>query len=142
MYYNGGYGYGYNDGVVRSASNLAGAGIWMIIASLIALVGGIIAYYLFIKPDKKVNGSFLNKLREFLRFRIMLIEGLLKAFYVIGAIFVTLSSFCWFALGFIGILPFLLQLTLGNVVTRVLYEAMLIKVMIWKNTKEICDKVK
>ena len=134
-------GFGAAD-AMYAANNAAGVGIWIIIAALLAIVGGIIAYYLFVKPEKKVTGEFLNKLREYLRFRVMLIEGILKIFYVIAAIFITLTSFSWFAMGFIGILPFLLQLTLGNVVTRVLYESMLIKVMIWKNTKEISDKVK
>ena len=114
----------------------------MIIAAILALVGGILVYYLFVKPDNKVNSEFLKKLKEVLRFNVMFIEGLLKIFYIIAAIFNTLSSFCWFAFGFMGVIFFLVQLTLGNVVIRVIYEAILIKIMIWKNTNEINKKMK
>ena len=68
MYYTSGYSYG-ND-AVRSASNVAGAGIWTLIAALLALIGGIIAYYLFVKPEKKYDSKFLMKLRDFLRFEL------------------------------------------------------------------------
>lgn len=142
MYNYGGYTSPYENEIVRTASNAAGAGIWMIIAAVLALIGGILVYYLFVKPNNKVNSEFLKKVREVLRFNVMFIEGLLKIFYIIGAIFTTLSSFCWFAFGFIGVLFFLVQLTLGNVVVRILYEAMLIKIMIWKNTNEINKKMK
>jgi hypothetical protein len=82
------------------------------------------------------------KLRDFLRFKVMIIEGILKVFYVIAIIFTTLSAFSWFAMGFLGVLFFLLQITLGNVMVRVVYEAVLLKIMIWKNTKEINEKMK
>ena len=140
MYYTSGYSYG-ND-AVRSASNVAGAGIWTLIAALLALIGGIIAYYLFVKPEKKYDSKFLMKLRDFLRFKVMIIEGILKVFYVIAIIFTTLSAFSWFAMGFLGVLFFLLQITLGNVMVRIVYEAVLLKIMIWKNTKEINEKMK
>ena len=98
---------------------------------------------MIIKPDKKQNSPFLERLREFLRFNSMFIEGLLKVFYIIGAIFTTLSAFAWFSLGFgLGIISFLSQITIGNVVLRIVYEAMLIKIMIWKNTTEINKKMK
>ena len=142
--YGGGYNYDYNQSaeLAKVASNGAGAIIWICIAAFLAFVGGIIAYYLFVKPDKKHESNFLNKLKEFLRFKTMLIEGLLKVFYVIAALFTTLSAFAWFAIGFLGVLFFLIQITLGNVLTRIMYESMLLKIMIWKNTKEINEKVK
>lgn len=139
MYY-GGYDYGY--GAAQAASNGAGAAIWIIIAAFLAFVGGIIAYFLFVKPENKLGSKFLEKLRDFLRFKTMLIEGILKVFYVIAAIFVTLSAFAWFATGFIGILFFLAQVTIGNIITRVMYESMLVLIMIWKNTKELNEKMK
>lgn len=142
MYYNNGYGYGYEPNVVKAASNGAGAMIWIIIAAVLALIGGIIAYYLFVKPETKQSNKFLASLKEFLRFKTMLIEGLLKVFYIIAALFTTLSSFAWFAFGFLGVLFFLMQLTLGNVLVRIMYESMLLKIMIWKNTNEINKKMK
>lgn len=144
MYYNDGYRYGYNYGTnaVKAASNGAGAMIWIIIAAVLAFIGGVIAYYLFVKPETKQNSKFLNSLKEYLRFKTMLIEGLLKVFYIIAALFITLSAFAWFAIGFIGVLFFLIQLTLGNVLVRIMYESMLLKIMIWKNTNDINKKMK
>ena len=140
--YNTGYGYNYGATAAKAASDGAGAMIWIIIAAVLAFIGGIIAYYLFVKPDTKQSNKFLTSLKEFLRFKTMLIEGILKVFYIIAALFTTLSAFAWFAVGFIGVLFFLLQLTLGNVIVRILYESMLLKIMIWKNTNEINKKVK
>ena len=140
--YNTGYGYNYGATAAKAASDGAGAMIWIIIAAVLAFIGGIIAYYLFVKPDTKQSSKFLTSLKEFLRFKTMLIEGILKVFYIIAALFTTLSAFAWFAVGFIGVLFFLLQLTLGNVIVRILYESMLLKIMIWKNTNEINKKVK
>jgi len=118
MYYDYGYGYDYGTSAAKTASNMTGALIWIIIAAVLALVGGILAYYLFVKPETKQNNKFLNYLKDFLRFNTLLIESILKVFYIIATLFVTLSSFAWFATGFIGVIFFLLQVTLGNVVVR------------------------
>ena len=144
MYNYGGYDYAgsYSGNAMQTASNMAGAMIWVAIASLLALIGGIVVYYVFVKPEKEITSEFLKKLREFLRFKTMLIEGILKVFYVIAAIFTTLSAFAWFAIGFLGVFIFLAQITIGNVIVRIMYESMLLKIMIWKNTKEIEAKMK
>ena len=143
MYNTYGYNYNYGADMARTGANIAGGFIWLGIAAILALIGGILAYYLFVKPDKKQNSPFLERLREFLRFNSMFIEGLLKVFYIIGAIFTTLSAFAWVSLGGgLGIISFLSQITIGNVVLRIVYEAMLIKIMIWKNTTEINKKMK
>ncbi len=144
MYNYGGYDYAssYSGNAMQTASNMAGAMIWVAIASLLALIGGIVVYYVFVKPEKEITSEFLKKLREFLRFKTMLIEGILKVFYVIAAIFTTLSAFAWFAIGFLGVFIFLAQITIGNIVVRIMYESMLLKIMIWKNTKEIEAKMK
>ena len=141
------YDYNYNYDYVprvatQTASNATGAAIWICIAALLAIFGGIIAYYLFVKPENKIENKFLKSLREFLRFKVMLIEGILKVFYIIAAIFITLSAFAWFATGFIGIIFFLFQITIGNIVCRVIYESIILKIMIWKNTQEINKKMK
>ena len=139
------YDYGYNY-TTSSASNglemAAGAMIWIGIAAILALIGGIVAYYLFVKPKKTWDNKFLAWLKEFLRFNNMWIEGLLKVFYIIGAIFITLSAFAWFSAGGLGVLMFFMQLVFGNLLLRVIYEAALMKVMIWRNTTDINKKLK
>lgn len=46
----------YNYDYINSPSNtaaLAGSAIWGIIASVLAVIGGILVYFLFIKKDNK-----------------------------------------------------------------------------------------
>ena len=87
----------------------------------------------------KTKNKFLIWLKSFLSFDKMLIETILKIAYIFAAIFTTLASFSLIATNF---LSFLIVLIGGNIATRVVYEAILIKVMIWKNTTEIKNKIK
>ena len=131
------YGYGYND--IYSVSNsLQGMAIWTIVALILSIIGGILVYFLFIKTNNKLSDN-LKKLRDLLDFRIMLIEPILKIVYLIGTIFIILFSFNFITINFIS---FLLMLIIGPVIIRIAYEAALILVMIWKNTKIISDNTK
>ena len=140
------YGYDYSGGLGSSnslissntAAGLAGVGIWALIAFILALVGCFLVYFLFVTKKENPSQKFLAWLKEFLAFKKMLIEPILKICYIFGALFTTLISF-----GFIGqsFLVFFLTLTLGNVVLRLVYEMILIKIMIWKNTTEINKKL-
>ena len=132
------YTYG-NLGKYTVASIDSGAGVWTIIAFVLAIVGAVIAYFLFVKPEKKYPQKFVNWLRSFLNFNEMLIEPILKVTYIFLALFVTLTSFNYISVNF---LAFLLTLVLGNLAIRVVYEASMMMVGIWKNTKEINKKMK
>ena len=141
------YNYPYSSDTLYNASSSgleAGAGvmIWWGIAALLALIGGIVAYYLFVKPKKSYDNKFLAWLKEFLQFKKMWIEGLLKVFYIIGAIFTTLASFGFFGFGGFGVILFFVVLILGNVLLRIVYESAIIKIMIWGNTQDINNKLK
>ena len=112
--------------------------IWTIVALILSIIGGILVYFLFIKTNNKLSDN-LKKLRDLLDFRIMLIEPILKIVYLIGTIFIILFSFNFITINFIS---FLLILIIGPVIIRIVYEAALILVMIWKNTKIISDNTK
>lgn len=130
--------YGTLDGLkIVSANN--GAGVWTIVAFVLAIIGAIIAYFLFVKPEKKYPQKFVNWLRSFLNFNEMLIEPILKVTYIFLALFVTLTSFNYIGSNF---LMFLVALVIGNLLIRVAYEASMMMVGIWKNTKEINKKMK
>ena len=131
------YGYGYND-IYGVSNSLQGMAIWTIVAFILSIIGGILVYFLFIKTNNKLSDN-LKKLRDLLDFRIMLIEPILKIFYLIGTIFIILFSFNFITINFI---TFLLVLIIGPVAIRIIYEASLILVMIWKNTKVISDNTK
>ena len=113
--------------------------IWIIISAVWALVGGILVYAMFLnkKNEGKFNG-FLGWLYDFLSFRKMFLETLLKITYLIAAIFITLSSFALIGTSFLG---FLSTLVIGNVLLRVGYEFSLILLVICRNTTEINKKL-
>ena len=99
----------------RSASTMnsvASSAIWIIVSLVLAIVGGIVLYFTFLKKDNagKYTG-FLGWMYDFLTFKKLTIENVLKILYLICAIFVTLSSFATISTSFIA---FLLYLVVGN----------------------------
>ena len=140
------YNYDYDDllgsSYGSSASALQGAGIWMIIAAILAIVGGILVYFLFVRSKNEPKGKFLKWLKDFLSFKVMWIEPILKVLYYIGTIFVILFSFSFLAMGGYGVLSFFLCLILGPVAVRLAYEMTMMFIMIWHNTRDIAEKAK
>ena len=125
-----------------SANDLAGAGIWIIIAAILAIVGGILVYFLFVKSKTEPKGKFAKWLKDFLAFKVMWIEPILKVVYYIATIFIVLFSFTYLTLGGAGVLLFFLTLVLGPVLIRIFYEMTMMFIMIWRNTKDISDNTK
>lgn len=108
--------------------------VWTGISFILAIIGGILIYVLFLKPDKKEENKFLAWLKDFLNFDKLLIEMLLKVTYIMCAIFITLFSFNLISVSFLSFLFFLI---FGNLAARLIYEALLMFIMICKNTAEI-----
>ena len=132
------YDYDYIGGSSNNiGSAAAGSVIWGIIAAVLAVVGGILVYFLFIKKDNKGLNKKLVTLKELLDFRIMIIEPILKVLYLIGTIYVILVSFAFIEISF---WKFIATLIFGPIIIRLIYEGFLIMIMIWKNTKEIAQK--
>ena len=75
---------------------------------------------------------------DFLTFKKLTIENVLKILYLICAIFVTLSSFATISTSFIA---FLVYLVVGNLVARIAYELILVRLIICRNTTEINKKL-
>ena len=117
-----------------------GSLIWIIVSVIIALIGCFVIYFVFVENKKfQTKNKFVAWLVDFLRFDKMLIESILKIAYIFMAILITLGSFALIPANFFS---FLGMLIIGNIVARVIYEAALIKVMIWKNTNEIKKNLK
>ena len=131
--------YGVSPTILDSSPKFAARGIWTIVSVILAIIGGIVLYFTFLskKNEGKFTG-FLGWLYDFLTFKKMMIENVLKILYIIVALFVTLSSFGLMSISF---LAFLLTLVIGNVLTRVIYELLLVKLVICKNTTEINKKL-
>lgn len=118
-----------------STSSFVEGGVWVIVSAVLAIVGGIVLYFLF--TSKNNNGEykgFVAWLHSFLRFDKMMIEALLKICYLVSALFITLSSFSVISTSFLG---FLLYLVLGNVILRMIFEFSILGIQLWKNTTEI-----
>ena len=119
----------------RALTSAVGSTVWVILSLILAIVGGILIYFLFLnkKNEGKFTG-FLGWLYDFLSFKKMFLEALLKITYLIVAIYITLYSFVLIGDSFLG---FLLTLVLGNVIARVVYEFSLVLLVICRNTTDI-----
>lgn len=123
-----------------SLNSAVGSSAWLIASIVLAIVGGILVYFLFLskKNEGKFTG-FLGWLYDFLSFKKMFLETLLKVTYLILAIYVTLSSFALIGSSFLG---FLMTLIVGNLVVRITYEFSLLLLVICKNTTDIAKNTK
>lgn len=126
--------YNYN-----SIGSSADAGIWTIISAVVAVIGGIILYFTFLKKSNegKFKG-FAGWMYEFLSFKKMLIENILKILYLICALFITLVSFATIGESFLGFVVILLG---GNLLVRIVYEFSLVMLVICRNTTDINNKL-
>lgn len=115
--------------------------VWISVASIIAIVCGILTYFLFVRKKSTPKGKFAKWLKDFFNFKIMWLEPIIKIIYYIATFGAILASFGFLSLGVDGILPFFLVLILGPVFIRLGYEAVMMFVMIWRNTKDISDSV-
>lgn len=119
-----------------------GVGIWTVIAAILAIVGGILVYFLFVKSKNTPKGKFAKWLKDFLSFKVMWIEPILKVVYYVATIFSVLYSFTFLALGGVGILLWLGVLIFAPILIRIAYEATMMFIMIWRNTQDISDNTK
>ena len=138
--YGSGFTTGYNGFSSTPTPTLStGSMVWTIVSFILALVGCFVVYFVFVAKKENPKQKFLAWMKSFLSFDKMLIETILKVAYIFVALFITLSSFGLISTSFVA---FLLMLVLGNLFARIIFEAGLMKVMIWKNTTEIKNKLK
>ena len=137
------YNYNSMDSMLNSlnanAQAAANALIWGIISIVLAVIGGIVLYFTFL--SKKNEGrfkGFWGWMYDFLTFKKMMVEELLRVLYLIFAIAVTLSSFAMIGTSFLG---FILSLVFGNVVVRLIFELILVRLVICRNTTSINTKL-
>ena len=123
-----------------SLNSAIGSSAWLIASVVLAIVGGILVYFLFLskKNEGKFTG-FIGWLYDFLSFKKMFLETLLKVTYLILAIYITLSSFALIGTSFLG---FLMTLVIGNLIVRITYEFSLLLLVICRNTTDIAKNMK
>ena len=116
-----------------------GSDAWITVAFVLAILAAVGGYFFFVKPEKNYPNKIVNWLRNFLNFQEMLIEPILKITYIFVTIYIILSSFSLISYKF---MTFLTYLIVGVIGARIIYEASMILIGIWKNTKEINKKMK
>ena len=120
-------------------STMTNAGLWMIVSFLVALCAGIVLYFTFLNPKNADHYTgFTKKIYDFLSFRTMSLEAILKICYLVIAIYVTIMSFSYIAESFIA---FLLTLIIGNILVRLIFESCLLILMIHSRLVEISNKL-
>lgn len=115
------------------------AGVWMVIAFILAIIGGVLLHFLFVKSKTEPKNKFLVWLKNFLAFKIMWIETIAKVVYYMLTIFIILASFALISSSF---LAFIVTLVLGPIALRVTYESVMMFIMIWRNTNDIAKNTK
>lgn len=121
---------------VSTKSNSGAGEVWIILAPILAIVGAILLYFLFIRPTADPKNPTAKSLKDFLSFKTMKIEALVKMFYYACTFYCILASFNWLTLGGDFIWQFFEQLILGPIVIRLIYEFIMVIIGIWHNTKK------
>lgn len=113
---------------------------------VLAIAGAVVLFFLFLSPrnEGKFRG-FLGWMYEFLHFRKLLLETLLRILYMAAAIFLVLYGFLYI---FVGLSNFGLNLltglgiaVVGNVLLRLSFEFIMLLVTICRNVSEINRKM-
>lgn len=112
---------------------------WATPVLIISIVAAILIFFLFLtkKNEGKFKG-FLGWMYDFLSFKKLTVEAILKIAYIAVALYITIMSFTTIGLSFGYFLGILIG---GNILARVIYEVLLILVIICKNTTEINNKL-
>ena len=128
----------YNLGGLDGYSGYGNAGA-LAACFILSIIVALVVYFTFLSPknEKKFTG-FVGFLYDFLSFKKLLLEAILKIVYLVMACYVTLGGlvilFSSFGAG-------LGMIIIGNVGVRLGYEFLLILVVICKNTSDINRKV-
>ena len=136
------YTYGYTTVPDTTVTISDTAAIWMGVAGIAALIGGILVYFLFVKSSNEPKSGFLKWLKDFLSFKIMWIEPVLKMVYYMATIFTIIFSFSFLSAGGLGVLLWLGCLICGPIAIRIGYELTMMFVMIWKNTRDTAENTR
>ena len=131
------YGYAYNYNY-PTTNAMEGNSTAILIMFIVAIAAAFCIYFAFLKKDEGYKG-FTKWLYNFLTFKDLTIEVVLKFVYLVSAIFLTLFSFLLISTSFGA---FLFVLVVGNIVLRLSFELILVQILTYKNTKEINDKMK
>lgn len=129
----------YRNSIDSISTTSTDGSVWAIVGLIVALCGAIVLYFTFLNPKNEKNYTgFTKKLYDFLSFKTMTLEMILKICYLFFAIWITISSFSLISQSFIA---FLCMLFFGNVIVRLIFEGSLLILMIHRRLVEINNKM-
>lgn len=112
---------------------------WAIPALIISFIVAILIYFLFLaKRNEGRFIGFMGWLYDFLHFKKLAVEGILKILYITTALYLTIMSFTVISTSFGAFLGMLIG---GNLMLRIVYELLLVLLIVCKNTSEINSKL-
>ncbi len=120
------------------SSSTSVAGVWALVSFILAICGALVLYFTFLNKnnDNKYSG-FLGWLYDFLSFKTLSLETILKIAYLFVALFITLASFELIGVNF---LSFIVTLVIGNLITRVVFESGLLILLMYRQLVKIGNK--
>ena len=138
------YGYGYGYDPLRTAGS---AGVLLFVAFVAAIVMTVIVY----RKYARIPGQQLVKLGDkstwtpFLRFDTLLIERILKVLYIFNLVFIPLSCLAvalsaftaGFGAGLAALVGMAVTCVIGEVITRLVFEGIMLQVIVARNTSDI-----
>lgn len=140
-FYGSGYGSGYDYSYSLGVSTI----VLTVLAIVLSLAATILLFILVI-PEKKREKlpKFFQIIHDICNFKGLLIEKLLKVFYVFSTVYVMFDGvLTWFSGGNFGrnFLTGLLMIVLGPIVIRLVYEALMLGIILVKNVIQINNKL-
>ena len=113
--------------------------IFMVAALVIAVVVGIALHFTFLSADNENRfEGFLGWLYDFLSFRKLWLETILKVVYLVLACYFTLAGFFMLFSSFI---TGLMMIVFGNIMIRITFEFSMLLILICKNVSDINKKM-
>ena len=136
----------YNSPATTSVTLTNGDVVWLLIATILAGISSVLIYTLFVKTKADPKGKFAKWLKNFLDFKTMWIESIMKILYYTITIFVIIFSFVYLGkfqdMGGMAFFMFLCNIILGPIIVRLVYEMTMMFIMIWRNTRDIAENTK
>ncbi|MBR2659058.1 hypothetical protein IKG28_00955 [Candidatus Saccharibacteria bacterium] len=106
---------------------------WLIVGSVLSVVAAILLFFLFVNKKGAVKG-FWGKVKDFLSFKDMYIESLLKMFYIGSTVYIIFTAVA--SAVYADFQSFFFELLLGPIVIRLAYEFAMVFVKMWKNSEK------
>lgn len=130
----------YETDLASLSTPSASMSVWSLISLILAVVGGILVVTLFLKKGNKSKlKGFWKWLYDFLNFDFLTLDVILRTLYSMVTIYIILSSFDLISQSFALFIGYLIA---GIIITRLLFEMMLMIIKICRNTTEINEKMK